>query len=156
MDCIVHGVAKSQTWLNDFHFTLNKDKSILSFLHFSQNHKSPCPKTPSASVSWLYIITGVMVLPKILPEILWGLQCAYSPQVASVVVWTKDAKYHTHEISLCALVSPRWMPLADFRVPPWLLLDIPNIFLLGIPPFVLSVYGWEWLWGIGGISASGK
>ena len=133
-DCIVHGVTKSRIWLNDFHFTLSNDKSILAFLHFSQNHNSPCPKTQSTSVSWLYIITGVMVQPKILPEVLRGLQCAYSSQVTSVVVWTKGAKYHTHEISLCALVSPRWMPLVDFRVPPWLLLDIHKHFLIGNSP----------------------
>jgi len=33
MDCIVHGVAKSQTWLNDFYFTWSElDKNKISKL----------------------------------------------------------------------------------------------------------------------------
>ena len=28
MDCIVHGVAKSQTHLRDFHFTINQINAI--------------------------------------------------------------------------------------------------------------------------------
>ena len=31
MDCIVHGVTKSQTWLSDFHFTSSTDKWALLF-----------------------------------------------------------------------------------------------------------------------------
>ena len=36
MDCIVHGVAKSQTRLSDFHFT-NKEKCRLSPFSYSMN-----------------------------------------------------------------------------------------------------------------------
>ena len=131
---IIHGICALVEILS-----LSKNNSILSFLPFSQNHNSPCPKPQNASLSWFYIITGVMVLPKILPEVLWGLQCAYSPQVTSVVVWPKGAKYHTHEISVCALVSPRCLPLVYFSVPPWLPMDMPKPFPIGNPPFVLSV-----------------
>lgn len=80
-----------------------------------------------------HIITGVMALPKIHPEVLWGLQGVESPQVTSVIIGTKGAKYHAHEICLCALVSPRCLPLVDFRVPPWLLLDMPKHFSMGNP-----------------------
>ena len=54
MDCRVHGVAKSQTQLSDFHFhfKISKFSSVMSdslWLHGLQHTRLPCPSpTPGA------------------------------------------------------------------------------------------------------------
>ena len=37
MDCIVHGVAKSGTWLSDFHFLYRKVQMLQSYIEMTMN-----------------------------------------------------------------------------------------------------------------------
>ena len=50
MDCIVHGVSKSQTWLGDFHFHLSPKYTFKS--QYSSRITFPPSLPPTESLSW--------------------------------------------------------------------------------------------------------
>ena len=70
-DCIVHGVAKSQTWLSDFHFTyLPPEKSVC---------RSRSDRTRHGTIDWLQIGKGVHQ-DCILSPCLFNLYAVYTIQ----------------------------------------------------------------------------
>ena len=55
MDCIVHGVSKSQTWLSDFHLLSKSEESIWSLISIRKLSIPVCYSCESESSVWLFV-----------------------------------------------------------------------------------------------------
>ena len=75
LDCIAHGVAKSWTWLNDFHFTDASKSSLIIFLTFSSQ---------ILLVVWFLHCPGILYLHGLAAQMVKNLLAVQKIQVQSL------------------------------------------------------------------------